>query len=78
MSPRAQTLLGWLVGIVIFLLACGFMLLVSTLVVEPLPFDDTGKAIISLGLLAFSPLLAAWAGWLVVRTLRARLVRARG
>ena len=77
MNPTAQTLLGWVVAIVVFLLMCGLLLLVSTLISQPLPIDDAGKAFVSLALLAVSPLVAGWVAWLAARTLRARLAAGR-
>ncbi len=78
MNPRVQMLLGWVVAIVVFLLMCGLLLLVSTVIPRPLPIDDAGKAFLSLALLAVSPLLAGWVAWLAARTLRARLAASRG
>ena len=77
MNPTAQTLLGWVVAVVVFLLMCGLLLLVSTLIPQPLPIDDAGKAFVSLALLAVSPLVAGWVAWLAARTLRARLAAGR-
>ncbi len=77
MNPTAQALLGWVVAIVVFMFMCGLLLLVSTLVPQPLPIDDAGKVFISLALLAASPLLAGWVAWLAARTLRARLAGSR-
>ena len=77
MNPTAQTLLGWVVAIVVFLLMCGLLLLVSTLIPQPLPIDDAGKAFVGLALLAVSPLVAGWVAWLAARTLRARLAAGR-
>ena len=58
MSPTAQTLLGWVVAIVVFLMMCGLLLLVSTVIPRPLPIDDAGRAFLSLALLSVSPLVA--------------------
>ena len=77
MNPRVQMLLGWVVAVVVFLLMCSLLLLVSTLLPQPLPIDDAGKVFIGLGLLAASPLLAGWVAWLAARTLRARLAGSR-
>ena len=78
MNPRVQMLLGWLVAIAVFLLMCGVLLLVSTVIPRPLPIDDAGKAFLSLALLSVSPLLAGWVAWLAARTLRTRLAGSRG
>ena len=77
MNPRVQMLLGWVVALVVFLLMCGLLLLVSTLIPRPLPIDDAGKAFLGLALLAVSPLVAGWVAWLAARTLRARLAGSR-
>ena len=74
MSPTVQALLGWLVGIVVFVLLCGLLLPVSTMIPQPLPIDDVGKALISVALLGASPLLAGWLAWLVARAVRGRLM----
>ena len=77
MNPTAQALLGWVVALVVFLFMCGLLLLVSTMVPQPLPIDDVGKVFITLALLGASPLLAGWVAWLAARTLRSRLAGSR-
>ena len=72
MPPNMRALAGLLAGIVVVVVMCGLLLLLSTLLVMPLPIDDTGKAIISLGLIAFSPFLAVWVGVLAARAVRGR------
>ena len=78
MRPGVQMLLGWIVALVVFGLMCGLLLFVCTVIPQPLPIDDSGKAMLSLGLIGISPLVAAWVAWLAARTLRARLAGSRG
>ena len=78
MRPGVQMLLGWVVALVVFGLMCGLLLFVCTVIPAPLPIDDSGKAMLSLGLIAISPLVAAWVAWLAARTLRAQLARRLG
>ena len=73
MRPGVQSLLGWVVALVVFVLMCGVLLFVCTVIPQPLPIDDAGKAFLSLALLGASPLVAGWVAWLAARTLRARL-----
>jgi hypothetical protein len=77
MDERVQVALGVLAGLVDFMLVCMVLVLVSTLVVQPLPTDQTGKAFFSLAIMAVSPFLAGGLAWLATRSLRARLARAR-
>ena len=41
-------------------MVCMALVLVSTLVVQPLPTDQTGKAFFSLAIMAVSPFVAGW------------------
>ena len=77
MRPGVQMLLGWVVALVVFVLMCGLLLFVCTVIPRPLPIDDSGKAMLSLALLGASPLVAGWVAWLAARTLRARLAGGR-
>jgi hypothetical protein len=77
MDERVQVLLGVLAGLVVFTLVCMALVLVSTLVVQPLPTDQTGQAFFSLASIAGSPFVAGWLGWLAARSLRARLAVGR-
>jgi hypothetical protein len=77
MNPRIELLLGVLIGLVVFTLVCMALVLVSTLVVQPLPTDQTGKAFFSLAIMAGSPFVAGILAWWAARTLRARLAGAR-
>jgi hypothetical protein len=77
MDERVKVLLGVLAGLVVFVLACMVLVLVSTLVVQPLPTDQTGQAFFSLAIIAVSPFVAGWLAWLATRSLRRRLAGAR-
>ena len=77
MNPRIELLLGVLIGLVVFVLVCMALVLASTLVVQPLPTDQTGKAFFSLLIMLLSPFLAGFLAWWAARTLRARLAGAR-
>jgi hypothetical protein len=77
MDERVQVALGVLAGLVVFTLVCMVLVLVSTLVVQPLPTDQTGQAFFSLAIIAASPFVAGWLAWLATRSVRARLARAR-
>ena len=77
MSERVQALTGVLVALVVAVFVCMALVLASTLVVQPLPTDQTGKAFFSLAIMAGSPFVAGGLGWLAARSLRARLAGTR-
>jgi len=76
-SDRVQALTGVLVALVVAVFVCMALVLASTLVVQPLPTDQTGKAFFSLAIMAVSPFVAGWLAWLAARAVRGWLAGAR-